>query len=194
MNGTTASAAGSWRELLGRDYGGATTVLAGGVAIYAINEFITMSLLPSAVADIGGERLYSWVTTVYLVSSVVAATTVGPVLTRLGPRRAYLIALLGFSIGSVLCTLAPTMSLLLVGRVVQGLAGGLLAGLGYAVISAALPDRLWTRASAVVSAMWGVGTFIGPVTGGVFAQFGLWRGGFGTLAVFAAAMCLMVPI
>ena len=64
MTETPASAAGSWRELLGRDYGGATTVLAGGVAIYAINEFITMSLLPSAIADIGGVRLYAWVTTV----------------------------------------------------------------------------------------------------------------------------------
>ena len=194
MSGTAASAAGSWRELLGRDYGGATTVLAGGVAIYAINEFITMSLLPSAVADIGGERLYAWVTTVYLVASVVAATTVGPVLNRFGPRSSYMVALLGFSAGSVLCTMAPTMELLLVGRGVQGLAGGLLAGLGYAVISAALPNRLWTKASAVVSAMWGVGTLIGPATGGVFAQFGLWRGGFGTLAVLAVAMSLLVPI
>ena len=95
MTETTAStAAGSWRELLGREYIGATTVLAGGVAIYAINEFITMSLLPSAVADIGGERLYAWVTTVYLVASVMAATTVGPVLTRFGPRASYLGALM----------------------------------------------------------------------------------------------------
>ncbi|MCI4675539.1 MFS transporter [Candidatus Mycolicibacterium alkanivorans] len=193
MTRTTASAAGSWRELLG-DYGGATTVLAGGVAIYATNEFITMSLLPSAVADIGGERFYTWVTTVYLVSSVVAATTVGPVLTRFGPRWSYLGALLSFSVGSALCTLAPTMQLLLVGRVVQGLAGGLLAGLGYAVIGAALPDRLWTRASAAVSAMWGIGTLIGPTAGGLFAQFGLWRGGFGLLAALAVAMSLLVPI
>lgn len=169
-------------------------MLAGGVAIYAINEFITISLLPSAVADIGGERLYAWVTTVYLVASVIAATTVGPVLTRFGPRTAYLGALLSFAAGSALCTLAPTMPLLLVGRVVQGLAGGVLAGLGYAVISAALPDRLWTRASAVVSAMWGIGTLVGPATGGLFAQFGFWRGGFGLLAILAVAMSLLVPL
>nr|WP_221220682.1 MFS transporter [Mycolicibacterium sp. BK634] len=173
---------------------GAVAVLAGGVAIYAINEFITISLLPSAVADIGGERLYAWVTTVYLVASVIAATTVGPVLTRFGPRTAYLGALLSFAAGSALCTLAPTMPLLLVGRVVQGLAGGVLAGLGYAVISAALPDRLWTRASAVVSAMWGIGTLVGPATGGLFAQFGFWRGGFGLLAILAVAMSLLVPL
>ncbi|MCX2932913.1 MFS transporter [Mycobacterium sp. CVI_P3] len=194
MTDTTASAAGSWRELLGRDYLGATIVLAGGVAIYAINEFITISLLPSVVADIGGERFYAWVTTVYLVASVMAATTVGPVLTRFGPRVAYLGALLSFAAGSALCALAPTMQLLLAGRVAQGLAGGVLAGLGYAVISAALPDRLWTRASAVVSAMWGVGTLVGPATGGLFAQFAFWRGGFGSLAVLAAAMSLLVPV
>jgi hypothetical protein len=46
------------------------------VALYATNEFLTISLLPSAVAEIGGERFYAWVTTVYLVASVVAATTV----------------------------------------------------------------------------------------------------------------------
>lgn len=193
MTETTASAAGSWREL-GRNHLGAAIVLAGGVAIYATNEFITISLLPSAVADIGGERLYAWVTTVYLVASVMAATTVGPVLTRFGPRTAYLGALLSFAAGSAVCTLAPTMPLLLVGRVVQGLAGGVLAGLGYAVISAALPDRLWTRASAVVSAMWGIGTLVGPATGGLFAQFGFWRGGFGLLAILAVAMSLLVPL
>jgi len=141
-------------------------VLAGGVALYAINEFITMSLLPSAIADIGGARLYAWVTTVYLVASVVAATTVGSVLNRFGPRYAYLGTLLSFAAGTAVCMSAPTMTVLLAGRLIQGLAGGVLAGLGYAVISAALPERLWTRAAAVVSAMWGVGTLIGPAAGG----------------------------
>lgn len=190
----TASAPGGWGELLGREYGGATMVLAGGVALYAINEFITMSLLPSAIADIGGARLYAWVTTVYLVASVVAATTVGSVLNRFGPRYAYLGTLLSFAAGTAVCMTAPTMTVLLAGRLIQGLAGGVLAGLGYAVISAALPERLWTRAAAVVSAMWGVGTLIGPAAGGLFAQFGLWRWGFALLLVGAVLMVPLVPI
>lgn len=194
MAGAAVSASGSWRELLGRDYLGTAIVLAGGVAIYATNEFITMSLLPSAVGDIGGERLYAWVTTVYLVASVVAAAAVGPILVRFGPRRSYMGAFVSFGVGSVGCALAPTMPLLLAGRLVQGLAGGLLAGLGYAVISAVLPERLWTRASALVSAMWGVGTLIGPGAGGLLAQFGWWRAGFAVLSVLATAMSLLVPI
>jgi len=185
---------GSWRELLSREYVGATTVLAGGVALYATNEFITISLLPSTITDIGGARLYAWVTTVYLVASVISATTVGPVLIRFGPRYSYLGALLSFAVGTALCGLAPTMTVLLVGRMVQGLAGGVLAGLGYAVISAALPENLWTRAAAVVSAMWGVGILIGPTSGGLFAQFGLWRWGFVVILLLAVLMALLVPI
>jgi MFS family permease len=185
---------GSWRELLGPKNLGASTVLAGGVALYATNEFLTISLMPSAVADIGGQRFYAWVTTVYLVASVVAATTVQSLLMRLGPRWSYLLGLSVFGAGSLTCAAAPTMEIMLVGRTVQGAAGGLLAGLGYAVINTALPSTLWTKASALVSAMWGVGTLVGPAAGGLFAQFSSWRWAFGILVVLTAAMAILVPI
>jgi len=185
---------GSWRELLGPKYLGASTVLAGGVALYATNEFLTISLLPSAVIDIGGGRLYAWVTTVYLVASVMAATTVSGMVARFGPRRAYLLGLSVFALGSVGCALAPTMEVMLAGRVVQGAAGGALAGLGYAVINTALPQSLWPKASALVSAMWGVGTLLGPAAGGVFAQLGVWRWAFGGLAILTVAVMVLVPL
>src|SRR6478736_9110323 len=185
---------GSWRELLGPKNLGASTVLAGGVALYATNEFLTISLMPSAVADIGGHRYYAWVTTVYLVASVVAATTVHSLLLRLGPRLAYLLGLTVFGTGSLACAAAPTMEVLLLGRAVQGAAGGLLAGLGYAVINTALPSTLWTKASALVSAMWGVGTLVGPGAGGLFSQFGMWRWAFGALAILTAAIAALVPL
>ena len=188
----TPTAAG-WRDLLGPKYLGASTVLAGGVALYATNEFLTISLLPSAVAEIGGQRLYAWVTTVYLVASVVAATTVSATLTRFGPRWSYLLGLGVFGAGSLIATLAPTMEFLLAGRAVQGAGGGMLAGLGYAVINSALPQSLWTKASALVSAMWGVGTLVGPAAGGLFAQFGSWRWAFGVLVLLAVLMAVLVP-
>ena len=86
------------------------------------------------------------------------------------------------------------MEILIAGRALQGVAGGLLAGLGYAVINAALPRSLWTRASALVSAMWGVATVVGPATGGLFAQFGLWRWAFVAMAILTALMAMLVPI
>ncbi|GAC1405623.1 MAG: MFS transporter [Mycobacterium sp.] len=193
VNDTATRGTGSWRELLGPKNLSASAVLAGGVALYATNEFLTISLMPSAVADIGGHRYYAWVTAVYLVGSVVAATTVHSLLTRLGPRGAYLLATSVFGAGSLVCAGAPMMDVLLVGRAVQGAAGGLLAGLGYAVINTALPSSLWTKGSALVSAMWGVGTLIGPAVGGLFSQLSSWRGAFGILVVLTAMMAALVP-
>ena len=169
-------------------------MLAGGVALYATNEFLTISLMPSAVADIGGQRFYAWVTTVYLVGSVMAATTVHSVLMRLGPKWSYLLGLSVFGLGSLGCAVAPSMEIMLIGRTVQGAAGGLLAGLGYAVINTALPSHLWTKASALVSAMWGVGTMVGPAAGGLFAQYSSWRWAFGVLVVMTTAMSVLVPL
>lgn len=184
---------GSWRGLLGRERLGTAALLAGGVGLYATNEFLTISLLPSTVADIGGARFYSWVVAVYLIGSVVAAAAVNPLLVRFGPRASYLVTLAIFAVGTLGCALAPSMELLLVARTGQGAAGGMLAGLGYAVINAALPSWLWTRASALVSAMWGVSVIIGPAMGGVFAQFGIWRWAFGSLAIMTVAVAALVP-
>ncbi len=190
----TANVTGSWRELLGARYLGTSVVLAGGVGLYATNEFLTISLLPNTVAEIGGSRLYAWVTTLYLVGSVVAATMVNPMLVRVGARPSYLVGLALFGVASVACGAAPNMEVLIAARALQGVAGGLLAGLGYAVINAALPRSLWTRASALVSAMWGVATVVGPATGGLFAEFGLWRWAFVAMAIPTALMAALVPV
>jgi MFS family permease len=191
--GETGSArdAGTWRELFGR-YLGTSIVLAGGVALYATNEFLTVSLLPSAISEIGGSRLYAWVTTLYLVGSVVSATTVNSMLTRIGARSSFLTALGVFGVASAMCAAAPSMAVLLAGRALQGVAGGLLAGLSYALINATLPRSLWTRGPALVSAMWGLATLIGPAMGGVFAQLGLWRWAFGAMVILTALMTLPV--
>jgi MFS family permease len=185
---------GSWHELLGRRYVGTSAVLAGGVALYATNEFLTISLLPSTIKEIGGERYYAWATTLYLVGSVIAAAAANPVLVRIGSRFAYLLGLLAFGVGGTVCAMAPHMEILLVGRTLQGMGGGLLAGLGYALINAVLPSWLWTRASGLVSAMWGVGTLVGPAAGGLFAQFGIWRWAFAIMAGLSGVMAVAVSV
>ncbi|MEN0136047.1 MAG: MFS transporter, partial [Rhodococcus sp. (in: high G+C Gram-positive bacteria)] len=110
-----------------------------------------------------------------------------------GALGAYLFALAPFFVGTMICAISPSMEVLLVGRAVQGLGGGLLAGLSYAVLREALPEHLWARATALVSAMWGVGTLAGPAIGGLFAQLGQWRLAFVALAVVAAAIAVIAP-
>jgi MFS family permease len=117
---------------------------------------------------------------------------VSRILTARGAVAAYVLAFVLFAAGSLICAASPGMLTLLVGRAVQGLGGGLLAGLGYALIQRALPERLWARGSAVASAMWGVGNLAGPAAGGAFAQVGAWRAAFVILGLIALAAIFLV--
>ena len=184
---------GHWRELWSTRYVRTSAVVAGGVVLYSTNEFLTISMLPSTINEIGGERFYAWVTTLYLVGSVVAAATVNTLLHRIGACVSYLLGFAMLSVGSLVCAAAPNMEILLAGRFLQGLAGGLLCGLSFAVINAVLPRSLWSRGSAMAAAMWGVGALLGPGLGGFFAQFGAWRWAFGLLAMLSVAMAVLAP-
>lgn len=110
------------------------------------------------------------------------------VLQRVGASRAYLAGFGLFAVGSLVCAIAPVMPIMLVGRGFQGLGAGLLTGLGFALIQSTLPPSLWSRGSAVVSAMFGLGNFVGPAVGGALAQIGQWRWAFAALAVSAIAL------
>ncbi|MER7844869.1 MFS transporter [Kitasatospora sp. NPDC096077] len=182
---------GGWGELFSRRFAAAASILAGGVALYAMNLYFTAALMPSIVADIGGERYYAWVATGFLMAAVIASMLVSRLLARLGAARAYVLGFLVFGAGAVLNAASPSMLALILGRVVQGLGGGLVAGLGYAVIRSALPERLWTRAAGLVSAMWGVGTLVGPSLGGLFAQFGAWRWAYVLLLLAALVLAVL---
>ncbi|WP_131736807.1 MFS transporter [Actinomadura roseirufa] len=183
----------AWRELLGPEHLGAVIVLAGGVLVGAVNIYLASSLLPTAVADLGGAGFYAWNMTVYLVAMVVATMLVGRTLARWGTVPAYLLGFTGFAAGSLACAASPAMPVLLAGRGVQGLGAGLLSGLGFAAVHSALPRRLWTRGNALMSAMYGVGNFAGPALGGLCAQFGSWRLAFVLVAAVAGLCCAAVP-
>jgi MFS family permease len=146
------------------------------------------------VREIGGLDWYAWSTTLFVVGSILGATLSVRLLAVLGPRGACLAALAVFSAGSVGCALAPAMAWMLAGRTVQGLGGGLLAALSYGLIQLVFAQRLWPRAVALVSGMWGVATLCGPAVGGLFAQAGHWRWAFWFLLPVAVAQALLVLV
>ncbi|MEJ2865039.1 MFS transporter [Actinomycetospora flava] len=184
---------GSWAQMLAPGRRGAVTVLAGGTLMFAVDTYVTASLLPSAVAEIGGAAFYAWPTTLFLLAAVVASSLTSRVLATVAAARAYLVALGVFAVGALIDAVAPTMAVLLFGRVVQGLGGGLLAAMGYALIRVALPRTLWTRGSAVIAAMWGVALVVGPGVGGLLAEYASWRWAFGALVVGSLVIAAIVP-
>ncbi|AYQ44493.1 MFS transporter [Burkholderia lata] len=183
-----------WNALLSGANGMRSLALAGGVALHAINIYIATTILPSVVRDIGGLEYYAWNTTLFMAASIVGAPLSANVLGRFGPRAAYLIALVVFCGGTLACASAQTMPWMLVGRTAQGFGGGILFALSYALIRVVFDTRLWSRAMAMVSGMWGIATLCGPAIGGIFAESGTWRLAFIALLPVAAALALIVRL
>ncbi|MGY2252345.1 MFS transporter [Pseudomonas reactans] len=188
---TTQTSPSNWAALLSGVNGVRSLALAGGVVLHAINVYIATTILPSVVQDIGGIDYYAWNTTLFVAASILGSALSARLLGRLGPRGAYLFASLVFAGGALACAFAPSMPVMLVGRLVQGLGGGFLFALSYAMIRMVFDEHLWPRAMALVSGMWGVATLVGPAVGGVFAELGIWRAAFWSLIPVAGLFAML---
>ncbi|MGF7008667.1 MFS transporter [Aminobacter sp. BE322] len=170
-----------WAALLSGRNAAFSVILAGGVMLHAVNVYSVIAIMPSIIADIGGLKYYAWATTLFVIASILGAALSSRLLDRVGPGPAYASATAVFVAGALICAFAPAIPVLLAGRFVQGLGGGLLLTLAYAVIRLVYLEALWSRAIGLISAMWGVSTLIGPAVGGVFAELGIWRAAFWSL-------------
>ncbi|MFI8415554.1 MFS transporter [Serratia sp. NPDC078593] len=186
-----------WRDLFSATNAASAIALSLGVALHAINIFVATTILPSVVQDIGGLHLYAWNTTLFVVASILGSVLSARLLNGYGARSAYGMASLFFIIGAMLCALAPSMWVMLIGRTIQGFGGGLLFALSYAMINLVFRQSLWPRAMALISAMWGIATLIGPAVGGIFAELQAWRWAFGILLpitlLYAAFTLTILP-
>jgi MFS family permease len=171
----------------------ATLMLGGGVTLYAVDAYITATISPSIVRDIGGLELLSWVTTLYVAAAVLGSIFVAMRPRDIGLRAVYVLGALIFSAGSLICAAAPAMDVVLAGRAVQGFGAGVLAGLAYAFIRFAYPEPLWRKASTLYAAIWGVSTLLGPSLGGLFSQGSAWRYSFVLLVPLGCLMAALAP-
>jgi len=182
--------AAGWRSLFSGGNAGRSIVLTSGVVLHGFFMFITSTVLPSIVAEVGGVAYYAWVSTVFGIGSIAGAMLTPAILRGLPARRTYELGLLFFLAGSICCAAAPSMAVVILGRAIQGFAGGLLAAVATSMIPILFPDRLRSRAIALVSSVWGPVSLVGPFVGGILAQYGSWRSAF----VFALPFVLVIGI
>lgn len=163
------------RNVLSGGHALATTVVVVGIFAPAVNTFITATVLPSVVREIGGLALYAWATTAYAVASIVGSASSSTLMRGLGTRLALIVAALTLVIGTMTCAAAPSMAVVVAGRAVQGLGGGATFGIIHGMVRELFPEPMWPSRLALVSAVWGVAAIGGPFVGGLLAGLGRWR-------------------
>jgi len=97
-----------------------------------------------------------------------------------------------YAVGCVVCAMAPTMPVVLVGRVLQGLGGGGLVALVYISQDRFFPNRFVPKIVACISTVWMISAFSGPVIGGAFATLGIWRMAYWAFAFQAVLLMLAI--
>ncbi|MGI9621307.1 MAG: MFS transporter [Acidimicrobiales bacterium] len=145
------------------------------IAVAAFDGLAVIAALPSIAEDLGDVALLPWVATAYLGASSIAVIVAGPVIDAVGVRRTFRVTGVWFLATTTAVAFAPTLELLLVARVAQGLGGGLVIAVALASVGLAYPHRLRPRAFAANSAVWGLMGFGGPAIAAAVLAIEGWR-------------------
>ncbi|HET7740522.1 MAG TPA: MDR family MFS transporter, partial [Mycobacterium sp.] len=149
-----------------------------GMLLAALDQTIVATALPTVVADLGGAGHQAWVVTSYLLASTIATVVVGKLGDLFGRKIVFEVSVVCFLVGSVLCGLAGSMTMLVASRALQGIGGGAIMVTAMAVIGEVIPLRDRGRYQGALGAVFGVTTVIGPLLGGFFTDHLTWRWAF----------------
>lgn len=146
------------------------------------------------VEDLGGTATQSfWVGTAYLLSTSVAMPFLASISDIFGRPILLIFSILMFTIGSIICAVAPDIATLLGGRSVQGIGGGGIIVLSLVIFTDIVPLRQRPKWYGTVQGAWALGNCVGPVLGGVIADGTTWRWVFYIMFPFCAFGLVSIP-
>jgi EmrB/QacA subfamily drug resistance transporter len=140
----------------------------------ALDQTIVATALPTIGRQFGDVSSLSWVITAYLLASTAVAPVFGALSDIYGRRAMIVTALSLFVAGSILCAVAPSMTVLIVARGLQGLGGGGILPIVQTVIADVVTPRERGQYQAYFSGVWMAAGISGPILGGVFAEHLHW--------------------
>src|SRR5438045_7394834 len=152
-----------------------TAALMLGMSLAALDTTIVGTALPSIVGKLGGISLYSWVFSVYLLTSTTSVPIYGKLADLYGRKPIFLFGSGLFLLGSILCGSAQSMEQLIVFRAIQGLGAGAVLPLVLTIIGDIFDLQERAKVQGLFSAVWALSSIIGPALGGLIVDHFSWR-------------------
>jgi DHA2 family metal-tetracycline-proton antiporter-like MFS transporter/DHA2 family florfenicol/chloramphenicol resistance protein-like MFS transporter len=162
-------------------------VVASAVVVTTLTGSMVNVVIPVMGAEFGSSAAQvGWVITGYAHAYAVGVPLYGRILDLFGVRRVFSLGLLGFAAGGLVCALAPSLAVLVLGRTLQGIGGAAVPALASVAVAKVLPPGKRGGALGLVASSVGVGTAAGPIVGGAVGQLAGWR------VLFLGSLVLMV--
>ncbi|SEP04639.1 MFS transporter [Actinacidiphila rubida] len=169
-----------------------TTVLGSSMAL--LDSTVVNVALPRIGADLHAELgALQWIANAYTVTLAGLILLGGSLGDRYGRRRVFVIGVVWFALGSLLCGLAPNAGILIFARALQGIGGALLTPGSLAIIQASFHPDDRSKAVGMWSGFGGIGAAIGPFLGGWLVDGPGWRWVF-LINLPLAAVCVPVAM
>lgn len=154
----------------------ALSVTSIGALMSAVDSTVVLLALYPIAKDLSSNFVTMiWVIIAYLLVNTALVLSLGRLADMYGRKKMYNIGFVIFTIGSGLCGLAFSGISLVGFRVIQGAGAALLTANSFAILSEAFPRNETGRAFGVNSIVWGIGSVLGIVLGGVIIAFTTWR-------------------
>ena len=164
------------------------------ITFVASEALAVVTVMPVVARDLGGLRLYGWVFSGFMLGSVIGIVAAGREADRRGPAVPFVAGVVLFASGLAAAGLAPSMGVLVAGRVLQGVGAGAVPSVAYAAIGRSLPGSMRARMMAVLSTAWVAPGLAGPAISAEVAHLFGWRWVFlGLLPIVAVAGGIAVP-
>jgi EmrB/QacA subfamily drug resistance transporter len=142
------------------------SVLVVGVSAYALLQSLVIPALPTIQAVMHtNQNTVTWVITAYLLSASIFTPIMGRLGDMIGKEHVLIATLIALSIGSIIAALAHSIIVLIIGRAVQGVGGGVMP-LSFGIIRDEFPKEKLAAAIGTIAAMTAVGGGAGLVIGG----------------------------
>ncbi|HET8912144.1 MAG TPA: MDR family MFS transporter [Ktedonobacteraceae bacterium] len=146
-----------------------------GMTLATLDTTIISTAMPKIVGQLGGISLYSWVFSIYLLTSTTTVPLYGKLADLYGRKPVYLTAMTIFLVGSIACAQAQGMEQLILFRALQGIGAGGIAPLVLTMISDISQTREErNRLQGLIGAIWGISSVVGPAIGGLIVDYLSW--------------------
>ncbi|GHO59606.1 MDR family MFS transporter [Ktedonobacter robiniae] len=141
----------------------------------SLDQTIVATAMPRIISELQGFDRYTWVTTAYLLASTVMVPIYGKLSDQFGRKPIFLIGIVLFLTGSVMCGAAQSMNQLIAFRAFQGLGAAALMPIAIAVVGDLFSPRERGKWQGVTGGVFGLSSILGPTVGGWITDNSTWR-------------------